>query len=91
MQVAEYAGARDIAKEPAFAWWVHYVLCKRDVIVSAVKLRVVRTTHKYGIELPKPGKDTIEHARKLDQKNRNTLYMTALQKEMGDLIVSVTC
>ena len=88
VQVAEYAVARDIAEEPAFAWWVHYVLRKRDVIVSAVKSRVVRTTHKYGIELPKPGKDTIEHARKLDQKNGNTLYMTALQKEMGDLMIA---
>ena len=80
LQVAEYAVARDIAEEPDFAWWVHYVLCKRDVIVSAVKYRLVRTTHKYGIELPKPGKDTIKNARKLDQKNRNTLYMTALNK-----------
>ena len=49
---------------------------------------MVRTTHKYGIELPKPGKDTIEHARKLDRKNGNTLYMTTLQKEMGDLMIA---
>ena len=50
---------------------------------------MVRTTQKYGIELPKPGKDTIKHARKLDQKNGNTLYMTALQKEMGDLMIAL--
>ena len=37
VKIAEYTVARDIAKEPAFSWWVHYVLCKRGVIVSAVK------------------------------------------------------
>ena len=84
VQVAEYVMARNLSEEAAFAWWVHYVLRKRDVIVSAVKSRVARTTHKYGIELPRPGKDTIENARKLDLKNGNTLYMTALAKEMGN-------
>ena len=74
VQVAKYAVARDIAKEPTFAWWVHYVLHKRDVIVSAVKSRVVRTTHKYGIELPKPGKDTIEHARKQEAQSKEWEY-----------------
>jgi hypothetical protein len=84
VQVAEYVMARNLSEEAAFAWWVHYVLRKRDIIVSAVKSRVARTTHKYGIELPRPGKDTIENARKLDLKNGNTLYMTALAKEMGN-------
>ena len=36
VQVAEYVTARNIADEPAFAWWVPYVLRKRNVIVSAV-------------------------------------------------------
>ena len=56
--------------------------------MSAVKSRVVRTTHKYCIELPRPGKDTIENARKFNQKNRNTLYMTALSKEMGKPMIA---
>ena len=56
--------------------------------MSAVKSCVVRTMHKYGIELPKSGKDTIKHARKLDQKNRNTLYMTAFSKEIGNLMIA---
>ena len=43
VQVAEYAVARNLTEEAAFAWWVHYVLRKRDIIVSAVKSRVVRT------------------------------------------------
>ena len=49
VQVAEYVTARDIAEEPAFAWWVPYVLRKRDVIVSAVNSWVRKISHKYGI------------------------------------------
>jgi len=52
IQVAEYITARNIADEPAFAWWVPYVLRKRDVIISAFNSRVRQTSHKYGIEVP---------------------------------------
>jgi hypothetical protein len=60
VQVAEYVTARNIADESAFAWWVPYVLRKRDVIVSAVTTRVRKTSHKYGIELPTSVKHAIE-------------------------------
>ncbi len=53
VQVAEYVTARNIADEPAFAWWVPYVLRKRDVIISAINFRVRRMSHKYGIEVRK--------------------------------------
>jgi hypothetical protein len=36
VQVAKYASSRSIEEEPAFAWWVPYVLQKRGAIVSAV-------------------------------------------------------
>ena len=49
VEVAEYATARGIADEAAFAWWVPFTLRKRDVILSAVKSRIRNTTHKYGI------------------------------------------
>ncbi len=52
VQVAEYATACNIAEESAFAWWVPYVLRKRDVIVSAINSWVKQTSHKYGIEVP---------------------------------------
>lgn len=52
IDAAEYAKARGIADEPAFAWWIPYTLRKRDVILSAVKSRIRKTTHKYGIETP---------------------------------------
>ena len=53
VEVAEYAIANKIAEEPAFAWWVHDVLRRRDHIISKVKSRYWKHTHKYGVELPK--------------------------------------
>jgi hypothetical protein len=44
VQIAEYAAANRIAHEPAFNWWVHTVLRKRNRIVAKVK-RYWRTTH----------------------------------------------
>jgi hypothetical protein len=52
IQRAEFAKARDIADEPAFAWWVPHTLRRRNAILSAVKARVRKKTHKYGIEVP---------------------------------------
>ena len=52
VDVADYVTACGIEQEPAFAWWVTYTLRKRDIIVSAVYLKVKRCSHKYGIEVP---------------------------------------
>ena len=52
VEVAEYARARGIDKEPAFESWVPHTLKKRQVILSALKKRIRKTTHKYGIENP---------------------------------------
>ena len=81
VDVAEFASARGIDKEPAFAWWVPYTLRKRDVIVNAVKSRARKVTHKYGIELP----TSVEHAKELDAKNKNTFWIDALTKEMKNV------
>ncbi len=89
VQVAEYVVARNIADEPAFAWWIHYVLWKRDVIVSKFNARVRQTMHKYGIEMQAPGKNTIANAIELDRQNGNTFWINSLGKEMGNLILIV--
>ena len=52
IELAEYATANSIDDEPAFAWWVPFTLKKRDNIISAVKQRIRKRTHKYGIEIP---------------------------------------
>ena len=57
VETAEFAKSKGIDLEPAFAWWVPYTLRKRDVILAAVKSLIRRTTHKYGVELPRD----VEH------------------------------
>ena len=84
VDVAEFAKARGIDKEPAFAWWVPYTLRKRDVIINAVQSRARKVTHKYGIELP----TSVAHARELDAKNKNTLWQDALDKEVRNVGVA---
>jgi hypothetical protein len=36
IELAEYAVANKIDKEPAFAWWVSYCLRKRKQIISKI-------------------------------------------------------
>ena len=79
VEVAEYALSADLLEEPAFAWWAPYTLKKRDRIVKAQASRYARTTHKFGIELPK----TVDHALELDKKNGNNLWAEAIKKEMA--------
>jgi hypothetical protein len=84
VEVAEFAKARGIDHEPAFAWWVPYTLRKRDVILSAVRQRIRKTTHKYGIEVPK----NINDAHQIDKKNGNTFWRDAIKKEMYNVGVA---
>ena len=37
VEVAEFARARGVADEAAFAWWVPFTLRTRDLIIPAVK------------------------------------------------------
>ncbi len=78
VEVAEFATARGIENEPAFAWWVPYTLRKRDVILSAVKSRIQKATHKYGIEVP----TSMKHAYQIDAQAGNTFWRDAVAKEM---------
>ena len=67
MEVAEYATAEGIADAPAFCWWVPYTLRKRDRIIASVNSQVKKTTHKYGVRIPR----TVEEAYALDLENQN--------------------
>jgi hypothetical protein len=84
VQVVEYATARKISDEPAFAWWVPYTLCKRAVIVSAVNSWLRKTSHKYGIKLPR----TVKEALDIDCKNGNIFWADALTKEMSNVCIA---
>jgi hypothetical protein len=78
VQVAEYAVAREIAHEPAFAWWVSAVLRRRNRIISAAKTKYARTDSKFGIELP----HTVKRALEIDRETGTTFWADALTKEM---------
>ena len=83
VQVAEYAVTNKIAHEPAFNWWVPTVMRKRNRIVAKVK-RYWRTTHKFGIRLPK----TVEEALAIDDETGTDFWRMALGKEMGKVKVA---
>ncbi len=83
VQIAEYAVANRIAHEPAFNWWVHTVLRKRNRIVAKVR-RYWRTTHKFGIRVPK----TVEEALAIDDETRTDFWRKAFGKEMAKVKVA---
>ena len=78
VDIAEYAVARGLENEPAFAWWVPYTLRKRDVIVSSINSRVRKRSHKYGVQVP----HSFEDAMRLDRENGDTLWADAHKDEM---------
>ena len=84
LETAEFAVARGIENEPAFKWWVPYTLRRRDRIIAGVNKRISRITHKYGVELP----TSVAHAKILEEKNGNTLWMDAINREMENLRVA---
>ena len=84
METAEFAKSRGIDDESAFAWWVPHMLKKRNAIISAMKMRLRKTTHKYGIKIP----TSIDHAMEVDRKNGNRMWRDALALEMFNVGVA---
>ena len=78
VELTEYAVNNLIAEEPAFAWWVPYTLSKHDRIIMKVKAKYWRTTHKFGVRIPK----SLEEAVQTDHENGNRLWQDAIEKEM---------
>ena len=84
MQLAEYAFANGIENEPAFKWWIKKTLKRKDRIISKVKSKYWRSTHKFGIEIGK----SVQEAYKND-RNMGTLHWTkAIEKEMRNVRVA---
>ena len=81
VQVAEFALATHISMEPTFAWWVPFVLKKRNRILAKVKSKYWLRTHKFGIGIPK----SVEEAKKIDEQNGNTLWWDTICKEMKNV------
>ena len=84
VELAEYAIANNIDEEPAFKWWVKDTLRKRDRIISKVKAKYWRTTHKFGIEVPK----SVTEAYLIDQRTNTQFWTEAIRKEMKNVHIS---
>jgi len=82
IQVAEYAVANGIDKEPAFKWWVLFTLKKRNRIVSKVKSKYWKTNSKFGIRIPK----TVEEAYQIDKETGTLHWTNAIEKEMRKIL-----
>ena len=79
VEVAEFAIASGLSNEPAFNWWTHKTLRRRDRIIKRLKVQRVRKGRmKFGIEIP----GTVDQAVALDNQNGNTLWQDAIVKEM---------
>ena len=81
VQLAEFAISNHIVEEPAFAWWVPFVMKKRNRILAKVKSKYWLRSHKFGIRIPK----SVEEAKKVDNQNGNTLWWDAICKEMRNV------
>ena len=81
VQLAEFAISNHIAEEPAFAWWVPFMMKKRNRILAKVKSKYWLRSHKFGIRIPKP----VEEAKEVDNQNGNTLWWDAICKEMRNV------
>ena len=64
-----YSVRARISQEPAFAWWVSFVLKKRNRIIAKVKSKYWVRIHKFGIRVPK----SVTEAKRLDEANGDTL------------------
>jgi hypothetical protein len=81
VQVAEFAVLNGIADEAAFVWWIKDVLRSRDRIISKLKARYWKKTHKYGFELPK----SVTAALAIDKATGTDFWAKAIAKEMKNV------
>ena len=84
LELAEYAVANNIDDEPAFNWWVRDAIKRRDRIISKVKAKYWRTTHKFGIRIPK----TVEEAYQIDRETGTDYWTKAIAKEMKNVRIA---
>ena len=68
-----------IQEEPVFAWWVSKVLRQRNQIISKVKSKYWRMTHKFGIRFTKTDKESLI----IDKEAGNYYWEKALNKYMS--------
>jgi hypothetical protein len=92
VQVSDDAVANNLTTEPAFHWWVPFVLKKRERILKKVKTKYWSNSHKYGLELPKSVSHSLEiekrtgsvsHALEIDKRTGKAFWKKAIKKEIS--------
>ena len=68
--LTDYSVANELQDEPAFAWWLPYTLKKRIDIISNIKSKFCKKTHKYRIQIPR----NVKEEKAIDIKNGNKLW-----------------
>eukprot|EP00934_Nitzschia_sp_Nitz4_P008127 Nitzschia sp. Nitz4//scaffold260_size33533//228//6137//NITZ4_007876-RA/size33533-snap-gene-0.41-mRNA-1//-1//CDS//3329544674//8117//frame0 len=84
LEVAQYAEAKGLLDETAFHWWAPLTIKRAKRIVAAVNTRYQKTTHKFGIKVPK----TVAQAQALDKENGDTQWMDAVRLELANVKVA---
>ena len=84
VEVAEYAVVNRLVEEPAFKWWVPHVIRRRNRIISKVKSRYWKMTHKFGIRLPK----TVEEALEIDRLTNTDFWKRAIKEGIDSLMLN---
>jgi len=84
LELAQYAIANGIQEEPAFKWWVQEIMRKKKRIIAKIKTKYWKTTHKFGIEIPK----SVEHALRIDYETGTDYWRKAIEKEMKNVRVA---
>ena len=79
IEVAEYAVENRIVEEPAFKWCVSRTVRKRNRVISKLKGKYWRTTHKFGIKLSKDVKEDLE----INRITGTYFWRKAINKEMS--------
>ena len=83
-RISHCAHTNGLAEKPAFKWWVSYTIRKRDNIVPKVKSRLLKRIHKNGVQVPR----IIREAYEFDQANNNSLWQSAIEKEMRNVAIA---
>ena len=78
IELAEYAVGNHLVEEPAFRWWVKDAPRTRNRIISKGKSRYWKTTHKFGIEVPKD----VTQVLAIDSKTGTDFWRKANEREM---------
>ena len=85
VELAEYAVAQKIHKEPEFNWWVNKTLQKQDRIIGKIGVQKSRKPNmKFGMEI----QQNVVEAQELHTKNGNTYWKDTIKKEYDNVKVA---